>query len=136
MGTSNTVDWEHWLDHVHISIPNCPANCVELPPDLTPPSQVTGVIVTSTTSTGATLSWAPATDNVGVVGYQTEQCLGAICTDFPNLSSTSTPSITLSALSGDNVSCAGEGLRRGGERLVLPTRIRSALRQVARRFRR
>ena len=67
MGTSNTVDWEHWLDHVHISIPNCPANCVELPPDLTPPSQVTGAIVTSTTSTGATLSWAPATDNVGVV---------------------------------------------------------------------
>lgn len=22
MGTSNTVDWEHWLDHVHISVPN------------------------------------------------------------------------------------------------------------------
>lgn len=22
MGVSNTVDWEHWLDHVHISIPN------------------------------------------------------------------------------------------------------------------
>ena len=22
MGTSNTVDWEHWIDHVHISLPN------------------------------------------------------------------------------------------------------------------
>ena len=99
MGISNTVDWEHWIDHLHISIPNCATSCAEPPPDLTPPSQVTGVIVTSTTSTGANLSWTPATDNVGVVGYQTEQCLGAICTDFSNLSSTSTPSITLSALS-------------------------------------
>lgn len=22
MGTSNTVDWEHWIDHLHISVPN------------------------------------------------------------------------------------------------------------------
>ena len=26
MGVSNTVDWEHWLDHVHISLPNGASN--------------------------------------------------------------------------------------------------------------
>ena len=94
-----SVDWSYFIDHLHISIPNCSGNCSGAPVDLTPPSQVTGVTVTSTTATGATLSWTPATDNVSVVGYHTERCLGASCTDFSNLSSTSTPSITFSALS-------------------------------------
>lgn len=94
-----SVPLSHYIDHLHISIPNCSGNCSGSPVDLTPPSQVTGVTVTSTTATGATLSWTPATDNVGVVGYHTERCPGDSCTDFSNLSSTSTPSITFSALS-------------------------------------
>lgn len=93
-----SVDWSYFIDHLHISIPNCSGNCSGAPVDLTPPSQVTGVTVTSTTATGATLSWTPATDNVGVTGYQTERCVGASCTDFSNLSTTSTTSITFTGL--------------------------------------
>ncbi|MFE9426561.1 cellulose binding domain-containing protein [Kitasatospora sp. NPDC006697] len=37
--------------------------------DTTPPSTPTGLAVTGTTSSGASLSWAPSTDNVGVTGY-------------------------------------------------------------------
>lgn len=94
------VPWSHYIDHLHISIPNCSGNCSGgSTGDTTPPSQVTGVAVTGTTSTTASLSWSPATDNTGVTGYQTERCVGVTCTDFSNLSTTSTPSITLTGLS-------------------------------------
>jgi chitodextrinase len=38
--------------------------------DTTPPTAPTGLAVTGTTATSAALSWSPATDNVGVTGYQ------------------------------------------------------------------
>lgn len=46
-----TVDWSHFIDHLHISIPNCPGTCggggtPPPPPDTTPPGQVTSVTVT------------------------------------------------------------------------------------------
>jgi chitodextrinase len=37
--------------------------------DTTPPSQPTGLAAAAAGSTGATLSWNPSTDNVGVTGY-------------------------------------------------------------------
>ncbi|WP_233261715.1 hypothetical protein [Vitiosangium sp. GDMCC 1.1324] len=37
--------------------------------DITPPSQVTGLLSTSVTSTQVSLAWNAATDNVGVTGY-------------------------------------------------------------------
>jgi len=37
--------------------------------DTTPPSTPSGLTVTGTTSSSASLSWSPSTDNVGVTGY-------------------------------------------------------------------
>ena len=31
MGTSNTVDWEHWIDHIHVSLPNGGGGSVDSP---------------------------------------------------------------------------------------------------------
>ncbi|MGB4836802.1 MAG: fibronectin type III domain-containing protein, partial [Nostocoides sp.] len=39
-----------------------------IPPDTTPPS-TPGALTATATATSATLSWAPATDNVAVTGY-------------------------------------------------------------------
>jgi chitodextrinase len=38
-------------------------------PDTTPPAAATGLAVSAVSPTGLTLSWKPATDNVGVTGY-------------------------------------------------------------------
>lgn len=99
-----SVPWEWRLGHLHISAPNCSGSCSSGGSvDTTPPSQVTGVAANSTTSTTATLSWTPATDNVAVNGYQTERCVGASCTDFSSLQTTSTPSITFTGLTPGTV---------------------------------
>ena len=52
------------------------------PPDTTPPSTVTGLTATAVSATQINLSWAAATDNVGVTGYRVERCQGASCTSF------------------------------------------------------
>jgi peptidoglycan hydrolase-like protein with peptidoglycan-binding domain len=43
---------------------------VQNPSDTTAPSVPTGLAVTSTTNTSATMSWSPSTDAVGVTGYK------------------------------------------------------------------
>lgn len=96
--TFATVAWNWFIDHAYVSYKSCMVNCSGGSSDTSPPSQVTGVTVNSTTSTGATLSWTPATDNIAVTGYQTERCVGASCTDFSNLQTTSSPSITFTGL--------------------------------------
>ncbi len=58
--TSNSEGFD---DHV-FSFPVYPAGT-----DLEPPSQVWNIVATNITTHGATLSWDPATDNVGVAGY-------------------------------------------------------------------
>lgn len=97
--TSNPA---HFIDHLHISAPNCSGGCSSSS-DTTPPSQVTGVVVNATASTTASLSWTPAADNVAVAGYQVERCVGAACTAFSNLVTTTVPSITFSGLSPGSV---------------------------------
>ena len=52
------------------------------PPDTTPPSDVTGLTATAVSPTQINLSWAAATDNVGVTGYRVERCQGAGCSTF------------------------------------------------------
>lgn len=102
-GTVNpapSVPWEWYLGHLHISIPNCGSNCGGGgSADTTPPSQVTGVTVNSITSTGATISWSSASDNVAVAGYQAELCAGFTCTNFSNLQTTTVPSIAVTGRS-------------------------------------
>ena len=103
-GTVNPVptqNWSHYLDHFRVSVPNCPPGGCSGGGDVTPPSQVTGLVVNSVSSTGASLAWTPATDNVSIAGYQIERCVGVSCTNFSNFltTNTATASVTLSGLS-------------------------------------
>ena len=43
-------------------------------PDVEPPSAPGELTATAASGTRVELSWAPATDNVGVTGYRVEQC--------------------------------------------------------------
>ncbi|MEQ1792418.1 MAG: LamG-like jellyroll fold domain-containing protein, partial [Nitrospiraceae bacterium] len=52
------------------------------PPETTPPSDVTGLTALDVSPTQINLSWAPATDNVGVTGYRVERCQGVSCVTF------------------------------------------------------
>lgn len=61
--TVRATNSEGYDDHT-FSFPVYPAGS-----DLEPPSQVREVVVTDITSNGATLTWSPASDNVGVAGY-------------------------------------------------------------------
>jgi chitodextrinase len=49
--------------------PPTPSTCVNTP-DLTPPETPAAPVVVLDSPTSASVSWAPATDNVGVVGYE------------------------------------------------------------------
>jgi fibronectin type 3 domain-containing protein len=55
------------------------------PPDTIPPSDVTGLTATAVSATQINLSWAAATDNVGVTGYRVERCQGAGCSTFAQI---------------------------------------------------
>ncbi len=51
-------------------------------PDTTPPTAPGTVAASASGSAEIDLSWGPASDNVGVTGYQLYRCQGVGCTDF------------------------------------------------------
>ncbi len=53
--------------------------------DTTPPAAPVNATATATSSSQITVGWAPATDNVGVTGYQIESCQGASCATFAQI---------------------------------------------------
>ncbi len=59
------ADVWHWLA---TNLPGSTATSGSTP-DTSPPSQPTGVTVTSTSASSVSLSWTASTDNVGVTGY-------------------------------------------------------------------
>jgi chitodextrinase len=52
----------------------------------------------STSGAAITLNWGASTDNVGVTGYLIEQCMGAGCTAFSQVTSTPTSPFTVPGL--------------------------------------
>jgi chitodextrinase len=52
------------------------------PPDTTPPTAPGTPTATAVSRSRIDLTWAAATDNVGVTGYRVERCQGAGCTSF------------------------------------------------------
>ena len=58
-------------------------------PDVEPPSVPGVVVAVASAADRVELSWGAASDNVGVTGYEVERCLGAGCTDFGLLATTS-----------------------------------------------
>jgi len=51
-------------------------------PDAIPPSAPAGLTATPVSSSQIDLTWTAATDNIGILGYQVERCLGTGCTTF------------------------------------------------------
>ncbi len=54
-------------------------------PDTIPPTAPASLTATASGSTTVNLSWAAATDNVGVTGYRVERCQGSNCTSFTQI---------------------------------------------------
>jgi chitodextrinase len=52
------------------------------PPDTTSPTAPGTPTATAVSRSRINLTWAAATDNVGVTGYRVERCQGAGCTSF------------------------------------------------------
>jgi hypothetical protein len=57
-------------------------------PDKEAPSAPGSLLATAAASDRVELSWAAASDNVGVVGYDLERCQGNGCSDFAHLATT------------------------------------------------
>ena len=58
-------------------------------PDTTPPSAPGTVSASAVSSSEIDLSWAAATDNIGVTGYQLFRCQGSSCTSFAQVGTAS-----------------------------------------------
>jgi hypothetical protein len=84
-----TIGFVHQVDDPFI-------DAIELIPstDTTPPSVPGSLTATAVGSAQINLSWAAATDNVGVTAYLIERCQGAGCSNFAQI--TSATSITYS----------------------------------------
>lgn len=98
LGRDCTNPQIHYFDELLVAAVGGASGGDTPPSDTTPPSQVTGVVVSSTTATTATLGWPASSDNFVVTGYQAEYCVGAGCTNYSNLLTTNTTSITFSGL--------------------------------------
>jgi len=62
------------------------------PPDTQAPTAPGSLLVTPASNTTLSLSWAAATDNVGVTGYHVERCMGEGCSNFAPLTTVATTS--------------------------------------------
>lgn len=60
------------------------------PPDRQAPTAPSNLTAAPTSSSQVNLSWMPATDNVGVTGYLLERCVGATCTAFAQIATSTT----------------------------------------------
>jgi hypothetical protein len=66
--------------------------------DVTPPSAPTGVTATVVSNTQLDLIWSASSDNVGVVDYHIETCVGASCSTWGEVDTSTTPSYPLTGL--------------------------------------
>jgi YD repeat-containing protein len=57
--------------------------------DTTPPTAPAGLGAAAASGSQINLSWTASTDNVGVVGYTIERCVGSGCTSFAQVTTTS-----------------------------------------------
>jgi chitodextrinase len=63
-------------------------------PDTTPPTAPGTPVLSVVSSTQINLTWAAATDNVGVTGYLVERCAGVNCSTFSQIATPTTISFT------------------------------------------
>jgi hypothetical protein len=58
--------------------------------DTEAPTTPTSLVATPVSDTQINLTWTPAVDNVGVVGYVVERCTGAACVNFAQINTSAT----------------------------------------------
>lgn len=75
----------HYFDELRLAS----SNGVAPPADTIAPTQVTNVAVSGTSANTITLTWNPATDNIGIAGYNVEMCTGQACVSYAAKQSTS-----------------------------------------------
>ena len=61
-------------------------------PDTQPPTAPGNLTANPISGSQITLGWTAATDNVGITAYLVERCQGAACTNFAQITSTTSPS--------------------------------------------
>src|SRR5205823_10039479 len=64
------------------------------PPDTTPPTAPTNLTASAASDTRINLSWTASTDNVGVTGYMVERCQGAACSNFAQIATPTTTTLS------------------------------------------
>lgn len=74
----------HYFDELLIAS----SSGVAPPADTIAPTQVTNVSVAGTSANTVTLNWNPATDNIGIAGYNIEMCTGLGCVTYTAKQST------------------------------------------------
>jgi len=67
-------------------------------PDTQPPTAPAGLGITVSSATQLVLSWTAATDDIKVVGYLVERCLGAGCTTFSQVAAPTSTTYTNTGL--------------------------------------
>ena len=78
---------------------------MQAPPDTLPPTAPGMPVLTVVSTAQINMTWAPATDNVGVTGYFVERCAGAGCSNFAQIASSATSSFTDAALTASTSYC-------------------------------
>ena len=68
--------------------------------DTQPPTAPSGLSANAASGSQINLSWTASTDNVGVAAYHIERCQGSGCSNFSEITSTSTTSYSDTGLAG------------------------------------
>ncbi len=71
------------------------------PPDTSAPTAPSGVVADPVSTTRIDLTWAAATDNVGVTEYRIERCAGTTCTNFAQVATSTTLGFSNTGLTGN-----------------------------------
>jgi chitodextrinase len=65
--------------------------------DLQPPTAPGSLVATAAGNNQINLTWAAATDDLGVTGYQVERCQGAGCTSFAQIGTTAAATLSFAS---------------------------------------
>ncbi len=86
--------------HGLIDIPAAIAALAGPVPDTTPPSTVSGLNATASSTSAIALSWSSASDTggSGLAGYKIERCTGASCSNYTQIATTASTSFSNTGL--------------------------------------
>jgi chitodextrinase len=72
------------------------------PTDTQPPSAPTNLAANAMSSAQVNLTWTPSSDNIAVTGYRVERCLGSGCSNFVQVTTTTTASYADTAVAASS----------------------------------